>query len=86
MSKTKIVATIGPASNTKDKMRALAEGEEVGDTDPFYIVYDTSLYNYSEVLNLAHAYSAMPQSGSTYVGTLYPDRQMILTNLHIFTL
>ena len=58
----------------------------VGDTDPFYIVYDTSLYNYSEVLNLAHAYSALPQSGSTYVGTLYPDRQMILTNLHIFTL
>ena len=58
----------------------------VSDSAPYYIVFDTSLYNYSEVLNLAHAYSALPHNGSSYVGTLYPERQMILTNLHIFTL
>ena len=58
----------------------------VADSAPYYIVFDTSLYNYSEVLNLVHAYSALPHNGSSYVGTLYPERQMILTNLHIFTL
>ena len=56
----------------------------IGDSQPDYIVYDTTLYSYGEILTLAHNLATLPQGQGHYIGTLYPDKRMILTNLFIF--
>lgn len=66
---------------------AVADARElaalIGDSKPDYIVYDTEQYAFGQILNLAHT---LPQERKCYIGSLFPEQKMILTNLHIFTL
>ncbi|MBO4487034.1 MAG: glycosyltransferase family 2 protein [Bacteroidaceae bacterium] len=55
--------------------------DSIGDFAPDYIVYDTTLYSYADILNLSHT---MPRGHNYPIGTLYPEQRMILTNLYIF--
>ena len=57
----------------------------VGHSKPDYIVYDTTQYTYSELLTLAHASSFNSRLQTSSIATLYPEKQMIITNLFIFT-
>lgn len=50
---------------------------------PDYIMYDTTLYGYSEILSLAQA---LPAAQKRNIATLYPEKSMMLTPQYLFVL
>lgn len=49
---------------------------------PDYIVYDTERFDYGQILSLAHS---LDERHKCSIGTFFPEKQMIITNLYIFT-